>query len=120
MIPIQRIKNQHKNLTEVISNLFLTEDKTKLFIGVDLFIKLIWKDVCQHVLNNHDPIHRHNRKINITTNSQKEYLKTWGFAPMIGSFEENQRLMIMSDYYCYSFKVTNKNKLRSFLAKKIK
>lgn len=120
MIPIQRIKNQHKNLTELVPNLFLAEDKTKLFIGVDLFIKLVWNDVSVHVLNKHNPIHRYNRKIDITTNRQKEYLKTWGFDPVIGSSEENQRLMVMSDYYCYTFKVTNKNKLRSFLIRKLK
>lgn len=119
MLPTQRVKKQNTNLLEISNKFFLTEDKTNAFIEVDYFINLVGEE---DLINSKkiNPLRNFNRKLELTQSKQNKFLQKHGFTPIIGSLEENQRLMVMSNFYVYHFKVNNKNKLRSFISKNIK
>jgi hypothetical protein len=113
----ERIKKQNKDLISLNHRTYVTDQKTKLFIEVDFFIDILFKELhSTRVLT----IHNYNRKLDIGVNKQISFLNKYGFRPIIGSAEQNQRLMVMSNLYSYEFQITNKNKLRSFISKFIK
>ena len=117
MILSERVKNQNKDLIRLNNRTFVTNQKDKLFIEVDYFIDILFKEVySSRTLT----VHNYNRKVDISLNKQNLFLEKYGFSPTIGTLAENQRLMVMSNFYCYEFRVTNKNKLRSFISKCLK
>lgn len=111
MIPYERAKKQNPNHTEINNRFFLSADKSKAFIHADAFPFLVGDEVYNPVINR-------SRMVDISLHRQKEFLKKWGFKPVKGSEELNQRYMGMSGYFVYVFDVVNKNKLRSFIARK--
>lgn len=114
LIVTKLINNHHKDLIQVNEKILISSDKSKIFIDVDTYIKLVGKEIdCNHL----NPIRNYNRKVDITLNKQAKCLEKWGLQPMVGSLEYNQRVFVMSNYYSFYFQVVNKNKLRSFLSK---
>jgi hypothetical protein len=111
MIPYERAKKQNPNNIEINSKFFLSADKSKAFVHVDTFAFLVGDEVYNPVINR-------SRMVDISLHRQKEFLKKWGFKPVKGSEELNQRYMPMSNHFVFVFDVTNKNKLRSFIARK--
>lgn len=114
MIVTKLIKNHHKDLIQINDNVLLGEDKSKIFIDADYFIKLVGKEIdCNHL----NPVRNYNRKVDITISKQNKCLEKWGLKPVQGVLEHNQRVFVISNYYSFYFQVVNKNKLRSFISK---
>jgi len=111
MIPYERAKKQNQNTIDINNKFFLSSDKSKAFIHVDTFAFLVGDELYKPEINRI-------RMVEITLFKQNEFLKKWGFKAQKGSESLNQRYMPMSNYFVYVFDIVNKNKLRSFIARK--